>query len=513
MIAPPSDPRAAAWFEAGVRASPSLAGRASAVVVGRDREATAWVALGLARAIAPIRRVAVGDLIGDAAPIIALFDDAASEGIVDSFLYGVSLNRIAREVPGLGNCYLLPSGSEDVQREDIIGSDRWKRLAAGFGEVGATLLLVTTADAPGLDALVDHAGGAVCVGTDVLLGPGTTTLTTVLADVKRATAAAPSEIVTRRPTADFRAVLDDAMRGEAAGGPPADGVGPDAGEPWSLPPATADGARPGAGRRPPPVVGQWSPPPATPARRGAPRWLIPALLFAAALAGGAALSLWRARGRPAVAPADSVAVAAPRAADSGPAAPVPDTTGAIAPVDTLPLDGPLEPVNPADSLLAAAWAIELITANTEASARQRVMPRAGDRTPALPAATWAPATIGASATLWFRAFAGATVTRPAAESLLVAWRRVKRVASDQGRIVRVPYAFRLAENVPSDSVAAYLSGFSGLGLPAYALSRADGTAEVLSGAFESPQQAALHVPALRAARVEPVLVFRIGRAF
>jgi hypothetical protein len=502
VIAPPSDPRAAAWFEAGVRASPALAGRASAVVVGRDAEATAWVALGLARAIAPIRRVAVGDLIGDAAPIVALFADAAGEGIVDSFLYGVSLNRIAREVPGLGNCYLLPSGSEDVQREDIIASDRWKRLAAGFGEVGATLLLVTTADAPGLDALVDHAGGAVCVGTDVILGPGTTTLTTVLADVKRPTTAAPAEIVTRRPTSDFRAVLDDAMRGDAM---PDDPVQDD---PMPSPASTAAASRP----RSAPAVGSWSPPP-PPSPPRSPRWVVPALLFGAALAAGAALSIWRAQrgpSSPAVA-VDSVATAAAAASADAPGTP-PAAPAESAPLDTTPVL-PLEVANPGDSLLAAAWAVELVTTNSEAGARTRVTPRDGDRTPALPAATWAPATIGASATLWFRAFAGALVTRPAAESLLADLRRRKGVAGDQGRIVRVPYAFRLAETVPSDSVATYLSGFSGLGLPAYALRRPDGTAEVLSGAFESPQQAALHVPALRAARVEPVLVFRIGRAF
>lgn len=511
MIAPPSDPRAAAWFEAGVRASPSLSGHASAVIVGRDADAAAWVALGLARAIAPIRRVALGDLIGDAAPIIGLLGEPPAEGIVDSFLYGVSLNRIAREVTGLGNCYLLPSGSEHVQREDIIASDRWKRLAAGFGEVGATLLLVTTADAPGLDALVEHVGGAVCVGADVLLGPGTTTITTVLADIKRAAPAGAAEpVVTRRPTADFRAVLDGAMQGGPAA-PPAPRVPP-------MPPAPPQagrgsertGARP---RRPGPEVGGWSPPPAQAARRGNPRWLVPVLLFAAALAAGAALSLWRVRvaadrTAPGL-PRDSVAAAAAPAEPAGaPEAP----PAADSARDSLPPEPPLEVANPADSLLAAGWAVELVAANTEGGARLRATGTPETPT-SLPAATWAPATIGASRTLWFKAFAGALVTRTAAESLLAQLRRRRALAGDQGRIVRVPFAFRLAGDVPSDSVAAYVSGFSGLGLPAYALRRADGTAEVLSGAFESPQQAALHVPALRAARVEPVLVYRTGGAF
>jgi hypothetical protein len=468
VLAAPNDPRAAAWFDAGVRASPALQGRSAAVVVGGNADAAAWAALGLARAIAPIRRVALGDLIGDAAPFAGLYGEPSGEGIVDSFLYGVSLNRIARELPGLSNGYLLPSGSEDIQREDVIGSDRWKRLAAGFAEVGAVLLLVTTADAPGLDALVEHIGGAICVGTDVLLSPTAVTLTTIMADTKAAApprAVAPAEeIVPRRPTHDFRAVLDTAI----ASGP------------------------------------AWQPPPPPAPSRA--RWVVPALLLAATAAGGGAMALWRARqaalDAPVIAAADSTTTVAPPVAPES-------TQAATPPADSVPPEAPPAVLNPEDSLLAAGWAVELVAANTEAGARSRLT----DAQPPFPAGTWAPATIGTSTSLWFKAYAGALVTRPAAESLLVSLRRRKALEGDLGRVTRVPFAFRLAEAVPSDSVPAYLAGFSELGLPAYALRRPDGTADVLAGAFDSPTQAALHIPALRAAKVEPVLVFRTGRAF
>lgn len=480
VFGPPTDPRLLAWFDAGVKASPTLTGRAAAVIVGRDPEATAWAALGLARALAPIRRVALGDLIGDATPFVSLLADGPPEGIVDSFLYGVSLNRIAREVRGLPNCFVLPSGSEDVQQEAVITSDRWKRLAAGFGEVGAILLLCVTADAPGLDALVEHIGGAVCVGTDVILGPSTSTITTLVGPTRASVAPTPlpaaDKPLTQRPTTDFRAVLDDAMK---------------------APPLDADAA------------GGWSPPPPAAAGPGrARRTLVIALVLVATMAGGAGLARWRYLRMQATA-----AAAAPPVAPPAPAAPVAaDTVAAApdtaAPIDTMPI-GPLEVANPADSLLAAGWAVELVAENTESGARARL----ADADRPIVAGTWSPATIAGGRSLWYKVLAGATVTRPAAESLLVQLRRGGALEAEAGRVVRVPYAFRLAADVPSDSATAYLAGFAGLGLPAYALRRPDGRADVLSGAFESPQQAALHVPALRAARVEPVLVYRTGRAF
>ncbi|MDX2183154.1 MAG: hypothetical protein SFW08_04140 [Gemmatimonadaceae bacterium] len=475
---PPTDPRLLAWFDAGVKGSTALSGRASAVIVGRDPDATAWAALGLARALAPIRRVALGDLIGDAPPLVSLLADGPPEGIVDSFLYGVSLNRIAREVRGLPNCFVLPSGSEDVQQEAVLASDRWKRLAAGFGEVGAILLLCVTADAPGLDALVEHVGGAVCVGTDVILGPSTQTITTLIGPARASAAVIaplppPEKPLTQRPTTDFRAVLDDAMQAS---------------------PLDAD------------VAGGWSPPPpAAPPPSRARRTLIITLVLLATMAGGAGLARWRylRMQATAAAAAPPVAVTPSAPVDSTPTAP--DTAAAI---DTMPI-APLEVANPADSLLAAGWAVELVAENTESGARARL----ADPERPMVAGTWSPSTIAGGRSLWYKVLAGATVTRPAAESLLVQLRRGGALDAEAGRVVRVPYAFRLAADVPSDSATAYLAGFAGLGLPAYALRRPDGRADVLSGAFESPQQAALHVPALRAARVEPVLVYRTGRAF
>ncbi|MGZ8414760.1 MAG: hypothetical protein ACXW05_18690, partial [Gemmatirosa sp.] len=153
------------WHDEGRRVASALDAVGSALVVGRDPEIAAWVALGIARAQAERRRVAIADLVGEVGPLQALVDqDDDPHGISDSFLYGVSLNKIARPADAAGNLFLLPSGSEAVAVEEIFRSDRWRRLASGFREVDALLLLVAHADTPGLDALATSVDGVVIAG-------------------------------------------------------------------------------------------------------------------------------------------------------------------------------------------------------------------------------------------------------------------------------------------------------------------------------------------------------------
>ena len=144
----------------------ALAGKSAVLIAGRDSDACAHVAIGLGRAESSRRRVAIGDLVGDVEPLVALLDADDVHGIVDSFLYGVSINKVARPVGGSENLFVLPSGSVPVVTEEIFRSDRWRRLASGFREVGALLVLVAPADAPGLDALAAMLDGVVSVGDD-----------------------------------------------------------------------------------------------------------------------------------------------------------------------------------------------------------------------------------------------------------------------------------------------------------------------------------------------------------
>jgi hypothetical protein len=50
-------------------------------------------------------------------------------------------------------------------------------------------------------------------------------------------------------------------------------------------------------------------------------------------------------------------------------------------------------------------------------------------------------------------------------------------------------------------------------LPVYALRQGNGAAHLYFGAYESAEQAALAVPAVRKAGIRPTLVYRIGRVF
>lgn len=155
--------RPIAWEDAGRQIAPLLGSYSAIVVTSSDPLAAAHVALGAARAEARQRRAVVGDLVGDLPPLRSLVKEEDPHGITDSFLYGVSLNRIGYEVEGARNLYVMPSGTDPTIDEKIFHSGRWKKLAAGFTEVGALLLLVARIDAPGLADLIEQVDGAVLV--------------------------------------------------------------------------------------------------------------------------------------------------------------------------------------------------------------------------------------------------------------------------------------------------------------------------------------------------------------
>ena len=155
--------RPAAWEDAGRQVAPLLSSYSAILVVSTDPIAAAHVALGISRAEATHRRSVVGDLVGDAAPLRSLIKEDEPHGITDSFLYGVSLNKIGYPVAGENNLYIMPTGTDPIVDEEIMGSSRWKKLAAGFGEVGAFLILVAQASSPGIAQLIEQIDGVVLV--------------------------------------------------------------------------------------------------------------------------------------------------------------------------------------------------------------------------------------------------------------------------------------------------------------------------------------------------------------
>lgn len=159
-----SRPNAAPLEDEGRRIGADADSLNAIVVVASAPDDAAAVALGIGAVQSRNRRVVVADLAGDTATLTRLVTSDDPHGLSDSFRYGVSLNRVAQPVGESGNLFVLPSGTEPVADEEIYRSDRWRRLVAGFREVGALLVLVAPGNAPALDALIAFTDGAIGVG-------------------------------------------------------------------------------------------------------------------------------------------------------------------------------------------------------------------------------------------------------------------------------------------------------------------------------------------------------------
>jgi hypothetical protein len=129
----------------------------------------------------------------------------------------------------------------------------------------------------------------------------------------------------------------------------------------------------------------------------------------------------------------------------------------------------------------------------------------------LPAATFAPALIQGAQ--WYKVIAGAFRERFGADSLLDVLRRRHVLDQASGTVVNLPFAFLIDSGVPASAVPGMVSMYADRGQPVYALRQANGTAWLLIGAFQSPQQSLLYASSLRASGITPVLVYRKGRSF
>ena len=435
MTSPVSGGRPVAWEDAGRQIASLLASYSAVVVTSSDPVAAAHVALGIARAEAKNRRVVVGDLVGDIPALRALVADEDPHGITDSFLYGVSLNKIGYAVEGTENLYIMPSGTDPLIDEEIFRSPRWAKLAAGFDETNALLLLVAPAESPGLADLIDHVAGAVLVkDADLPAAP----LALVLARVPSPTPTLKLPLLMIKA----RAVTWKQHR-------------------WFYP-----------------VLG------------------VIALLVIASL--GLALMLVQMR-QSARAPAP-VAVKPIPAPTPPPPRPAPETLQ-VAP-----------PTNVNDSASAAAFTVEMLVANTAEGANLFVRKNGA----ALPAAAVSPVPIDPERTVWFKVTAGAYTRKYQADSLLFALRKSGVLTDSAGSVTTAPMAL-VVDSVPSqggitDAVRVALEKYAARGLAVYALMQEDGGAMIYSGAFAGADQSAGLVRTLRGAGLNPVLVYRTGRA-
>jgi hypothetical protein len=446
------------WTEEGRRIGVTLDAFHAIVVVGTDPVATAETALGIARVQAVHRRVALGDLLGEAPPIQALVRGDDPHGLVDSFVYGVSLSKIAQQVPESGELFVMPTGTGPVDYEELFGSDRWRRLIAGFREVGALLILAAPADAPMVHALIDVSDGAVIVG-DVV----------------------PAEVSVAQSLAWVR---------------PRRGV---------VPPPVPDDAQPAAVAAATPV----HVPVVLAEPGGVPRWIgaVVALIVLAALTywGATAYSQRRAAQRAAADSAAAAAAVRVRVTDS--IARVRrdsiarDSASRLA-TDSFPV---YAPANPADSAAAVGYSILLSKYNTKSGAILDLFGRFAR----LPASTYGME----SPSRFYLLLAGAFPSRASAESALVRLRVQGTLARDFGSVDRYPLAFLVDPAVAPRDAPARLNRYHARGLPVYGLRQPNGSVRLYFGAYANAEQASLAVPQVRDAGMRPLLVYRIGRVF
>ena len=465
------------WEALGAGASVAVDATHAILVTGRDPVAAARVAVGLGRAQSRSRRVAIGDLVGDVEPLQRLVTGDDPHGIVDSFLYGVSLNKIARQVDDDGMLFVMPSGTEPTVTPDIMANERWSRLAAGFREVGALLILVAPSDAEGVHALAEMLDGVVVVGdaASMLAVPRNS----VLVHVESPLAATPLSTPTVPELPEAQVELAELTTPETG---------------RERPPAAA----PSKDVRTPRV--------AVPAKSSVgPKVLIALAILAAVVA------LWFVLGRPGASAGDDVIGAVN---GSGQAEEERVDSESVTPAVPAPVaageGGALVRIgNPQDSAQAAAYGVLLLATNDEAAA----LAGWASLAQTLPAGTVTMIRLRGEPGRAFQLQAGAYGTQRQADSLLAALRRDRRVKAGVGTVTATPLALRLEISISRQSARTLANAYGQRQIAAYAMLQADNTATIYVGAFESPEQAAPLMNELKLKGVNVALHYRTGRSF
>lgn len=443
--------QAAAWEAEGRRLAPALDPVAAVIVAGMDVVATAHLALGLAAGQAAHRRVAVADLTGRAVPLTQLISDDDPHGLGDTFAFGVSLNRVARQLDQEGRLFVIPAGTEPALAVGMAQSDRWRRIADGFRDVGALLLIVAPSNEPGLPDLITRMDGVVGV------------------DETAPTIALPHRIIT--------AALREAPEPPAPRAPVI--VPRSAGSRIFRATIYALGA----------LV------------------IIAGLIWAAREIGGGS-------GRPSKplftrTDSASAELGEPVAAVSDSATIVVDSASTASAANSgAPADDAFTPpvANAEDSVNAASFAVAYSTATSPAAATRsfRARPK-----------SLAAVTVGEAADsvgrVHYYVVTGAGQTQSDADALLARMRANGLLSASTGEVVQLPYALQVESSVPRDSVRPVLNRFLARGIPAYALLQESGRAHVYVGAFATPADARQTLITLQTATIPAALAVRTGR--
>lgn len=400
------------------------------------------------------------------------------EGVVDIFVYGASMARSARPVPGRG-FYLISAGTYTPDAGAVLRNPRWEKIVSTFRENDAALLLFAPADAPEVAALSEWVAAAIVLGGEALPAAAERFLTRAwLAPPRAAGAATPPE----RPA-------------QPAGRFPE----PAAGAPWTAPPGTREAAAaPAAAEEIPVPDAAWSEEEAPPApRRRAVSPLLLVLLLLALAAAALVLLPRYVSGFP-----DLLGLAGRDAERTEAPAPAPRA------------ERPTGPVEPAGEALP--YSIQV--ANYQR--REEAVQEASDVARRFPEAQFFVVPENVQGMTWWRVMAGMGEDTTALLDLrdrLIAAEVVDEEAFG-GRfniIQHRPFAYQVGEYADAGAARARADSLSTRSIPAYVapVPFSDGTERwrVYAGAYRDSANAAPMRDLLRGATLEPELVERTGR--
>jgi hypothetical protein len=571
----PLGPILSHWEAEGYQHAAALDSCAGAVVIGENPSTAAEVALGIARVQARRRRVAVADTVGELGPLEDLVPMDAPYGLIDSFFYGVSLNKIAYTVDPAKNLIIFPSGATPIDHEALLSSDRWAKLLDGFRAAEGLLLIVAPAESSALASIIQVMDGVVLVG-NVAAAPGTRVLAHARLPMSSPKPTPPTGATIQPPAstsvpipaepADFVSAPAVQAPAPAAYSPPA----PEPEEPdessvprrpsfhdWSNAAALGDMGEAGIEVHEPAdaeevghaiedravheepearesrkrlgntgkseIVPPWArieevTAPSVPIISSAKSitfWV--AIVFGAFIA--AALLTWITRSMMSRNDAsdflggrDTTRPAAHAAAP----APAPASAPATAPTSSAA--GTV--VAPADTTVAPAGAT---AGNAAATPFAVVLADVSSVTGAngeidqasgrgFPVVTFAPYA-RADGRLSYVVIAGASPDSAGADSLLRAVRAKHYRNAKAVHVVRLPYAVLIQKGVSQDQASMFVRAYLTRGLPVYSLLQADGSASLYAGAFRGIEQAQPLVTSFKANGDKPTVTIRTGRPY
>lgn len=381
-----------------------------------------------------------------------VLDDGAErlgeEGIVDAFLYDVSLNHVAQqqELPGL---HYIGVGTPTHQPEAVWSHARWERLAKGFANEGALLLLFMAPSAipfmvlkpDGMIVLDRHRTGAS--KPRLPINPhwlDQVPIITSLVEPAPAEEPVPKVVSSRGPAPDTSPVTEEktAARDEERVGT------------FRHRPRKTRNLRVGVG--------------------------VVAIVVLAAI-----IAVFRLSGNTAGGPSVDAST------DS-----VPSEPAAVGASGGTGRD--------ADSLF---YSVQVAAFD----AWDRAMEYASRLERESLAAAVTPIRIGGR--IWYRVILGALATAQSADTVLKALWRDGLVEAGQGTILRTPQAFDLGSRQSVDLAREETQRLRDGGIPAYSVVTA-GVARILVGAFETPEQSGVAESLLTAAGLPATLIPRTG---